>query len=119
MSIADRNLESMAPLSPVGALPGSKYERLIARAKSVVPPAVTIIAHPCDETSLRGAIEAAQEGIIKPVLVGPITKMRALAKQHSIPIDGVELVDAPHSDASAAKAVELIREAKGELLMKG
>ena len=119
MSIADRNLDSMAPLSPAGPPPGSKYERVIARAKSVVPPAVTIVAHPCDETSLRGAIEAAQEGIIKPVLVGPAAKIRAVAKQYSIPIDGVEIVDAPHSDAAAAKAVELIREAKGELLMKG
>ena len=32
----------------------SKYERLIARAKEV-PPATTIVVHPCDETSLRGA----------------------------------------------------------------
>jgi phosphate acetyltransferase len=99
--------------------PGVKYERLIAKAKSVTPPAVTVVAHPCDETSLRGPIEAAQQGIIKPVLVGPSAKIKAVAKQFNIPIDGIEIVDAPHSDGSAAKAVELIREGKGELLMKG
>jgi phosphate acetyltransferase len=99
--------------------PGAKYERLIAKAKGVTPPAVTLVVHPCDETSLRGPIEAAQQGIIKPVLVGPSAKIKAVAKQFDIPIDGIEIVDTPHSDASAAKAVELIREAKGELLMKG
>src|SRR5215211_2847960 len=55
----------------VPAQPGSsKYDRLIARAKSAAP-AKTIVVHPCDETSLRGPIEAAEEGIIVPILVGP------------------------------------------------
>ena len=71
MSIADRDQDSIAPLSPLAPPPGSKYDRLIARAKSVTPPATTLVVHPCDETSLRGPIEAAQEGIIKAVLVGP------------------------------------------------
>jgi phosphate acetyltransferase len=64
-------------------------------------------------------MEAAQEGIIKPVLVGPASKIAETAKRHGISIDGTEVVDVPHSDAAAAKAVALIREAKGELLMKG
>jgi len=98
--------------------PHSKYDRLIARAKQV-PAATTMIAHPCDETSLRGATEAAQLGIIVPVLVGPAAKIKAVARQHDIDISRFEVVDAPHSDAAAAKAVELIRESKGELLMKG
>src|SRR5262249_40625123 len=50
--------------------PGSKYERLVARAKGV-PAAKTIVVHPCDETSLRGAVEAAETGIIVPTLIGP------------------------------------------------
>ena len=48
----------------------SKYDRLIAAARDGTP-AVTIVAHPCDETSLRGAIDAAAEQLIEPVLVGP------------------------------------------------
>jgi phosphate acetyltransferase len=96
----------------------AKYERLIARAKQV-PPARTVIAHPCDESSLRGAVEAAAAGIIVPVLVGPAGKINAVARAHELDIARFEVVDAPHSDAAAAKAVELIHEAKGELLMKG
>ena len=118
MSITDRSQGSIAPISPPGRPPGSKYDRVIAKAKSV-PQAITIVVHPCDETSLRGPIEAAQEGIIKPVLVGPADKIKSVAKQYSISLEGVEIVDVPHSDAAAAKAVEMIREAKGELLMKG
>jgi phosphate acetyltransferase len=77
------------------------------------------VVHPCDETSLRGATEATELGIINPVLVGPKTKINNVAREHRIDISKFEIVDAPHSDAAAAKGVELIREGKGELLMKG
>ena len=110
--------DTIAPISAAGPAPGSKYDRLIARAKEKRP-AVTMVAHPCDESSLRGAIEAAELGIIEPVLVGPAGKITAVAAEHGIDIKGRQIVDAPHSDAAAAKAVELIRESKGELLMKG
>jgi phosphate acetyltransferase len=96
----------------------SKFDRLVAAARDGTP-AVTIVAHPCDETSLRGAIDAAAEQIIAPVLVGPAAKIVAIAAEHGIDIAGCEIVDAPHSHAAAAKAVALIREGKGELLMKG
>ena len=118
MTIADAKSESVLTPGSHGAPPGSKYDRLIARAKSVHP-ATTFVVHPCDETSLRGAMEAAQEGIIKPVLVGPASKIADTAKKHGISIDQAEVVDAPHSDGAAAKAVAMIREGKGELLMKG
>jgi phosphate acetyltransferase len=96
-----------------------KYERLIAAATKLVPAAVTIVAHPCDESSLRGVCEAATAGIIKPILVGPASKIKAVAAQHDLDISNFEIVDAAHSEASAARAVELIHEARGEVLMKG
>jgi phosphate acetyltransferase len=105
-------------VSPFGQPPPSKYERLISNAKEV-PAATTIVAHPCDESSLRGPIEAAQAGIIVPILVGPATKISKVAREHDLDVSRFEIVDAPHSEAAAAKAVALIREGKGELLMKG
>ena len=95
-----------------------KYNHLIAAARDGTP-AVTIVAHPCDETSLRGAIDAAAERIIEPVLVGPAARIVSVAAEHGIDISGREIVDAPHSHAAAAQAVALVREGKGELLMKG
>jgi phosphate acetyltransferase len=104
--------------SAAGAGPHAKYERLIQRARQV-PPAKTIVVHPCDETSLRGALEAADAGIIVPVLVGPAAKIRGVAERFRLDIGRCELVDAPHSDAAAAQGVQLIHEGRGELLMKG
>jgi phosphate acetyltransferase len=95
-----------------------KYERLIEHAKRV-PPAATMVVHPCDETSLRGAIEGAEAGLIRPVLVGPTAKIENVARTHGLDLRPYEVVDAPHSTAAAAQAVELIRAGKGELLMKG
>src|SRR5262249_9136139 len=95
-----------------------RYDRLVARAKQVTP-AKTIIVHPCDESSLQGAIDAAEAGIIVPTLVGPAKKITGVAREHGFDISRFEVVDAPHSDAAAARAVQLIHEAKGELLMKG
>jgi phosphotransacetylase len=95
-----------------------KYEHLIARAQEA-PSATTIIVHPCDESSLRGAVEAAEAGIIVPVLVGPRAKIEKAARDAGLDISRYTLVDAAHSEAAAAQAVALIREGKGELLMKG
>jgi phosphate acetyltransferase len=97
---------------------GAKYERLIAAAKAI-PAVSTVVVHPCDESSLRGAVEAAEAGIIKPILVGPAAKIRDTAAKYGLNIGGFEIVDAPHSEAAAAKSVELIHAAKGEMLMKG
>jgi phosphate acetyltransferase len=107
-------ISQVSPLEP----PQGKYDRLIARAKKVHP-AATLVVYPCDEPSLRGATEAAETGIIVPTLVGPAARIRAVAREHELDIERFELVDVAHSEAAAAKAVQLVHEAKGELLMKG
>jgi phosphate acetyltransferase len=96
----------------------TKYERLVERCKALSP-TPTAVAHPCDESSLRGAVEAAQLGLLAPILVGPREKIAMLAKQFSLDIAAYDIVDAPHSHAAAAEAVHLVREGKAEMLMKG
>ena len=109
---------SIASMEAGETKPSTKYDRLIAKAQAI-PAAVTIVVHPCDESSLRGVADAAEATIIKPILVGPASKIKAVAFQHNIDISSFELIDAPHSEAAAAKAVEMIHAAKGEMLMKG
>jgi phosphate acetyltransferase len=109
---------TVTPIETREKQPHAKYERLVAAAKQV-PAAITVVVHPCDETSLRGVTEAAEAGIIKPILVGPKGKITAAARQHGLDISRFEIIDAPHSEAAAARGVQLIHEAKGELLMKG
>jgi phosphate acetyltransferase len=95
-----------------------KYQRLIDAAKAL-PPVATAIVHPCDESSLSGAVDAAKLGLIRPILVGPKAKIQAVAAKLKLDIAGYEIVDAPHSHGAAAKAVELVRAGKAEALMKG
>src|SRR5438045_4486244 len=109
---------SVASLETGDAKLGAKYDRLVAAAKAI-PAAATLVVHPCDESSLRGVADAAEAGIIRPILVGPSARIKAAAAKHDVKISGFELIDAPHSEAAAAKAVELIHAAKGEMLMKG
>ncbi len=95
-----------------------KYQRLIARCKAMEP-VPCAVAHPCDESSLRGAVEAGELGLLRPILVGPKGRITALAAQHGLDISALELVDAAHSVDSAETAVRLAREGKVEMLMKG
>lgn len=95
-----------------------KYDRLIARCKSLSP-VPTAVAHPCDESSLRAALEAAELGIVEPLLVGPRSKITDLAATCQLDLSGCEIVDVPHSHAAADLAVQLVREGKAEMLMKG
>jgi phosphate acetyltransferase len=109
---------SISQIAAAPRPPHAKYQRLIDAAKAV-PAARTLVVHPCDESSLRGTIEAAEMGITGPILVGPAAKIKAVAKEHGLDISKFEIVDAAHSDDAAAKAVEMIHAGKGELLMKG
>ncbi|HEY3039161.1 MAG TPA: bifunctional enoyl-CoA hydratase/phosphate acetyltransferase [Pyrinomonadaceae bacterium] len=95
-----------------------KYELLLERCLTLeaVP---TAVAHPCEATALAGAVEAAQKKLIVPILVGPADKIAATAESAGIDLTRLEIVDVPHSVAAAAKAVELIREGRAEVLMKG
>jgi phosphate acetyltransferase len=98
--------------------PHDKYLRLIVSAQKL-PPVTTAVAHPCDEVSLEGAVEAYKLRLIEPILVGPSARIHDIAARFNIDITGLPIVDAMHSHASAAKAVALVREAKAGALMKG
>jgi phosphotransacetylase len=96
----------------------AKYDRLIAAAREIQAVA-TAVAHPCDESSLKGALDAAAASMIKPILVGPEEKIRGIARKLGVDISATEIVDVPHSHAAAAKAVELVRTGRAQLIMKG
>jgi phosphotransacetylase len=100
---------------PIGT---GKYELLLEKCRNLAPVA-TAVAHPCEASALAGAIEAGEQGLITPILIGPATKIHEVAKATGVDLEGVRVVDAPHSHAAAAKAVGLVRQGEAELLMKG
>jgi phosphate acetyltransferase len=95
-----------------------KYERLVQVAQSVHA-VTTAVAHPCDEVSLEGVVEAFKLGLITPILVGPPDRIRTAAAAGRFDISTFPIVEASHSHDAAAKAVALVREGKAEALMKG
>ena len=100
---------------PIGR---EKYQHLIVAAQKEETIKVAV-AHPCDDVSLRGAIEAQKLGLIAPILVAPPERVRKAAKDADLDIAAVEIVASAHSHDSAAKAVELVKAGRAEALMKG
>lgn len=96
----------------------AKYDRLIAAAQAL-PKLKVAVAHPCDDVSLRAALEAADLGLIEPILVGPPAKIAAAAAAGQLDISKVRQVPAAHSHEAAAKAVALVRCGEADALMKG
>ena len=91
--------------------------RAVPRASTAVP---TAVAHPCEESALAGAIEAGEQGLIAPILVGPAREDRGDRAAGAGSTSGERRSStSPHSHAAAAKAVELVRQGEAELLMKG
>jgi phosphotransacetylase len=95
-----------------------KYEQVLERCRHLEP-IPTAVAHPCEETALAGALEAAELGLIVPILVGPTAKIEEVARKAGLDLRKTRVVDALHSHAAAEKAVELVRNGEAELLMKG
>ena len=95
-----------------------KYDDLLERCGPLeeIP---TAVAHPCKKSSLAGAVEAAEEGLIRPILVGPVARIQEAAEKAEIDIAEFEIVDTPHSHDSARQAVQLVNEGRAELVMKG
>jgi phosphate acetyltransferase len=95
-----------------------KYERLVKAAQAQATIKVAV-AHPCDDVSLRGAVEAARLHLIEPILVGPAERIRGVARRAGLDISALEIVNTEHSTDSAEKAVALVTAGRVEGLMKG
>lgn len=77
------------------------------------------VVHPCDEESLKGALDAGKHGLIVPVLVGPAGRIRATAAQAGLSLEGLELHDCAHSHAAAEVATAMAAAGDVAMLMKG
>jgi phosphotransacetylase len=94
------------------------YRRLIEKTRAGEP-VTTAVAHPCSAAAIVAAVEAADAGLINPILVGPAARIRQAAEEAGKDISGFRLIDAAHSHDAAAKAVALVRAGEASLLMKG
>lgn len=105
-------------MNEASAPPRERYRHLIERAQATNPVA-TAVAHPCDDVSLEGAMQAARLGLITPILVAPTARLQRVAADAGIDLTGARIVAAEHSHDAAEKAVELVRNGEAQALMKG
>lgn len=95
------------------------FDALLERARHL-PPLPTAVVAPDDPKSLGGALLAAREGLIEPILVGRADDIRAAAEKSEADISGFELIDVPGGDKLAsAMACQLVHEGRATAVMKG
>lgn len=94
------------------------YRKLIERTRADAAPP-TAVAHPCSAAAITAAVDAAEAGLILPILVGPEARIRAAAEEAGKDISAYRIVPAAHSHAAATAAVALVRSGEAKLLMKG
>lgn len=102
-----------APLGEHG-----RYEAFIRAAQSR-PALRTAIVHPCSPEAIGAAVEARDENLLDPLLIGPEAKIRAAAEAAQVSLAGIDIESVEHSHAAAARAVELGAARKVAALMKG
>jgi phosphate acetyltransferase len=95
-----------------------RYQHLLSMTDGLEPIPIAVV-HPCDTESLGGPLQAAEEGLVIPVLIGPEAKIRAVAEAEGYDLAGVRIIDVPHSHAAAETAVAMARNGEVEALMKG
>ena len=89
----------------------------LVKANPVKKRIVLCCAH--DEHSLDAVNEAYKEGVVEPVFVGKEDEIKAICAEHGFDFGDVTIYNEEDDVEAAKKAVELIREGKGDFLMKG
>jgi len=95
-----------------------RYQHLLSMTDGLEPIPIAVV-HPCDTESLGGPLQAAEEGLVIPILIGPEAKIRSVAEAEGFDLTGVRIIDVPHSHAAAETAVAMARNGEVEALMKG
>ena len=95
-----------------------RLQQLIDSARRCAPLRMAVVC-PTDAVSLLGAVEAAREGLIIPVLVGPETKIREAARAAGVDLSAYPLVGAGQGAPSVVQAISMVRSGKVDALMKG
>jgi phosphate acetyltransferase len=95
-----------------------RFDEMLARRKGAAP-LPTAVVHPCSVDALAGAVEAAQAGLIEPVLVGPAEQIREIAATAKLDLSPYKIVSTGDAEESASAAANLAGGGKVGALMKG
>lgn len=112
-------MSSHSPSSRRHRVRDTWYRELLRQAAHL-PPIRTAIVDPLDANALGGAVEAAEAGLIVPVLIGPQNTILTVAAAHGLDLTPYAIVPAgDDSSSAAARAVEMARTGEVHAIMKG
>lgn len=94
------------------------HQKLIEKAKDKKPP-FCAVCYPCEATAIESGLEAFKLGLLTPIFVGPTKQIQLIAQQYNIELGNHQILEAATESEAAALSVQLIREQKAHLLMKG
>jgi len=117
--VASAALEVVAPTTRLRhEVPEHRLEGLLERCRELKP-MLTAVVHPCSAAALAGAMEAAEAGLIVPVLFGPEAELRQLAAAAKLSLSGCRIVVTESPEDSALKAAMAAGAGEVQALMKG
>ena len=94
------------------------FELLLERARPL-PALPTAVVCPDEANSLGGALLAAKESIIAPILIGNEAAIRKAATEIEADLTGIEVIDVASDAAAAALACALVHQGRAAAVMKG
>ena len=117
--VATAMLEVLAPTTRQHRqIAEHRLEGLIERCRALKP-MLTGVVHPCSADALAGAVEAAEAGLILPVLYGPEAEIRKTADHARLDIAKYRIVATDGPEDSALKAAMAAGAGEVAALMKG
>ena len=117
--IAEASIEVVAPATKIRKqLPEHRLEELVERCRGLKP-MPTAVVHPCSADALLGAVEAANHGLIAPILVGPEDEIRRIATAQNVDLSKYRIVATADAEESAAQAAAMAGSSEVQALMKG
>jgi len=117
--IAEARVEVRAPSAKMRKeLPEHRLDELVERCRGLKP-MPTAVVHPCSLESLMGAVEAANHGLISPILFGPEDEIHKIAAAQKVDLSRYRIVATADAEESAAKAAAMASTGEAQALMKG
>ena len=117
--VATATIEVAAPATRIRRnVPEHRLDGLLQRCHGLKP-MLTGVVHPCSAEALAGAVEAAEAGLIVPVLYGPKDDLRTVAAAAKLDISSFRIVATDGPEDSAQKAAAAAGVGEVQALMKG
>lgn len=94
------------------------FHQFIERCKDL-PAITTAVVWPLSDVAMMGAVEATQQGLIEPLLIGPTEPIKALANKLGVDISKYTILEAETESKAAELGVAQCRNGNALALMKG